>query len=74
MASFWQHSVQLGITVGVTLLLNNFMAALLGTVVPLTLEKLHVDPAVASSAFITTATDILGLFNYSMIAILIFHI
>ena len=73
-ASFWQHSVQLGITVGVTLLLNNFMAALLGTVVPLTLEKLHVDPAVASSAFITTATDILGLFNYSMIAILIFHI
>ena len=73
-ASFWQHSMQLGITVGVTLLLNNFMAALLGTVVPLTLEKLHVDPAVASSAFITTATDILGLFNYSMIAILIFHI
>lgn len=73
-ASFWQHSLQLGITVGVTLLLNNFMAALLGTVVPLTLEKLHVDPAVASSAFITTATDILGLFNYSMIAILIFHI
>ena len=50
------------------------MAALLGTVVPLTLEKLHVAPAVASSAFITTATDILGLFNYSMIAILIFHI
>ena len=73
-ASFWQHSVQLGITVGVTLLLNNFMAALLGTVVPLTLEKLHIDPAVASSAFITTSTDILGLFNYSMIAILIFNI
>ena len=73
-ASFWQHSMALGITVGLTLLLNNFMAALLGTVVPLALERLHVDPAVASSAFITTTTDVLGLFNYSMIAILIFHI
>lgn len=73
-ASFWQHSMALGITVGLTLILNNFMAALLGTVVPLTLERLHVDPAVASSAFITTTTDVLGLFNYSMIAILVFHI
>ena len=73
-ASFWQHSVFLGITVGLTLILNNFMAALLGTVVPLALERLHVDPAVASSAFITTTTDVLGLFNYSMIAILVFHI
>ena len=72
-ASFWQHSMALGITVGLTLILNNFMAALLGTVVPLTLERLHVDPAVASSAFITTTTDVLGLFNYSMIAILVFH-
>lgn len=73
-ASFWQHSVQLGVTVGITLLINNFMAALLGTVVPLTLNRLHVDPAVASSAFITTSLDILGLINYSMIAIMIFHI
>ncbi|MEE0511701.1 MAG: magnesium transporter [Peptococcaceae bacterium] len=73
-ASFWQHSAALGLTVGLTLILNNFMAALLGTVVPLALERLHVDPAVASSAFITTTTDVLGLFNYSMIAILVFHI
>ena len=71
---FWQHSLALGITVGLTILLNNFMAALLGTVVPLALERLHIDPAVASSAFITTTTDILGLFNYSIIAILIFGI
>lgn len=73
-ASFWQQSLQLGMTVGATLLLNNFMAALLGAVVPLTLHRLHVDPAVASSAFITTSIDILGLINYSMIAIMIFHI
>ena len=64
----------LGDSVGLTILLNNFMAALLGTVVPLALERLHIDPAVASSAFITTTTDILGLFNYSIIAILIFGI
>ena len=62
----------LGITVGLTILLNNFMAALLGTVVPLALERFHIDPAVASSAFITTTSDIVGLLNYSMIAIVIF--
>lgn len=73
-ASFWQHSVQLGMTVGTTLIINNIMAALLGTVVPLTLERIHIDPAVASAPFITTTLDVIGLFNYSMIAILIFHI
>ncbi len=73
-SSFWQHSMLLGVTVGATILLNNFMAATLGTVVPLALEKLHIDPAVASSAFITTTSDIVGLINYSMIAILVFHL
>ena len=73
-ASFWQHSFQLGLTVGITLILNNIMAALLGTIVPLALERLHIDPAVASAPFITTTLDVLGLFNYSMIAIMIFHI
>ena len=71
-SSFWQHSFGLGLTVGLTILLNNFMAALLGTVVPLALERFHIDPAVASSAFITTTSDIVGLLNYSVIAIVIF--
>jgi magnesium transporter len=71
-SSFWQHSFALGLTVGSTILLNNFMAALLGTVVPLALERFHIDPAVASSAFITTTSDIVGLLNYSVIAIVIF--
>ncbi|MDO4922518.1 MAG: magnesium transporter [Peptococcaceae bacterium] len=71
-SSFWQHSFALGLTVGLTILLNNFMAALLGTVVPLALERFHIDPAVASSAFITTTSDIVGLLNYSVIAIVIF--
>ena len=71
-SSFWQHSFALGLTVGLTILLNNFMAAFLGTVVPLALERFHIDPAVASSAFITTTSDIVGLLNYSVIAIVIF--
>ena len=71
-SSFWQHSFALGLTVGLTILLNNFMAALLATVVPLALERFHIDPAVASSAFITTTSDIVGLLNYSVIAIVIF--
>ncbi|MDO4281132.1 MAG: magnesium transporter [Peptococcaceae bacterium] len=73
-ASFWQHNIALGFTVGMAMVVNNSMAATLGTLVPLTLARLHIDPAVASTAFITMTMDILGLFNYSMIAILIFHL
>ena len=73
-SSLWQHNMGVGLTVGATILLNNFMAALLGTVVPLTLERLHIDPAVASAAFITTVSDIVGLMNYSLIAIVVFHL
>lgn len=73
-ASFWQHSVLLGVTVGLTIVMNNFMAACLGTIVPIALDKMHIDPAVASSAFITTTSDIVGLINYSTIAILVFHL
>lgn len=73
-SSIWKTSMALGITLGLTILVNNVTAALIGTTVPLLLDRIHIDPAVSSAPLITTATDIMGIFNYSMMAILIFHL
>lgn len=43
---------------------NLVVAGLFGTIVPLTLDRLGVDPAVASWAFITTVTDVIGFLSF----------
>jgi magnesium transporter len=43
------------------------MAAVIGTVVPLALDKSNIDPALATGPFITTSNDLLGLFLYFLI-------
>ena len=54
-------------TVSLALLSVILMAAVLGTIVPLALDKLKIDPALATGPFITTSNDLLGLFLYFMI-------
>ncbi|MBT6234858.1 magnesium transporter [Bacteroidia bacterium] len=54
-------------TVGLALLSVILMAAVIGTVVPLALDRLKIDPALATGPFITTSNDLLGLFLYFMI-------
>ena len=49
---------------------NLVVAGLFGTVVPLTLDRLGVDPAVASSVFMTTATDVIGFLSFLGLAAL----
>ena len=56
----WGGDPRLSIVLGAALMLNFFIAALAGTLVPLTLTKLNVDPAVASGLFVTFLTDLLG--------------
>ncbi len=62
-----QYSIQLSITVSISLLSVIVFAALFGTFVPLTLEKYKIDPALATGPFITTINDILGLYIYFLI-------
>jgi len=62
----------LGLTVSVSLLTVIIVAALLGTFVPLMLDKYKIDPALATGPFITTLNDIIGLFIYFMIGQLIY--
>ena len=64
----WQGSAILGILLGITLICNMFIAATVGTAVPLVLKRLNVDPAVASAPFISTSIDVLGLVIYSVLA------
>jgi magnesium transporter len=56
----WQGSFTLGMVVGAALLLNLINAALAGTLVPLGLRLLRVDPALASGVLVTTFTDVMG--------------
>jgi magnesium transporter len=54
----------LGMVLGAAMIINMFVAATAGTLVPLGLRAANVDPALASSIFITTLTDIFGFFAY----------
>ncbi|MEO0058612.1 MAG: hypothetical protein RLZZ312_259 [Bacteroidota bacterium] len=61
-------SIQIGITVCVSLVSVIIIASLIGTFVPLLLEKYGIDPALATGPFITTSNDICGILIYFSIA------
>ncbi|WP_428311712.1 magnesium transporter [Hydrocarboniphaga sp.] len=61
-AYFWFHSFMLSVVVGLAMLANQAIAALVGVFVPVTLKKLGVDPALAGSVVLTTFTDVCGFF------------
>jgi magnesium transporter len=54
----------LGGVIAAAMVINNMVAGLAGILVPVTLEKLNVDPAVSSAVFVTTMTDVMGFFSF----------
>jgi magnesium transporter len=56
----WKGSLVLGIVAGAAMLLNQIVGALAGVAVPFGLRRCGVDPALASSIFVTTITDVIG--------------
>lgn len=64
------YGLNLCLTVSISLIAVIVFAALFGTFVPLTLDKLKIDPALATGPFITTANDIIGLIIYFGIGVL----
>ncbi len=58
------YGIEISITVSLSLLVVIVFAALFGTIIPLTLQKYNIDPALATGPFITTINDVLGLFIY----------
>jgi magnesium transporter len=63
-AWLWQRNVVLGLVIGIAMIGNLFVAALAGVLVPMVLKLLRVDPALASSIFVTTFTDVMGFFLF----------
>jgi len=68
----WFKVPGLGIVIGLAMMCNLVAAALGGILIPLGLNRLRVDPAVASSPFVTTVTDVVGFFAFLTIATLWF--
>jgi magnesium transporter len=58
------HDWMLGLILGMAMVINMFVAGTAGTLIPLGLRALKVDPALASSVFITTLTDVFGFFSF----------
>jgi magnesium transporter len=63
-ATFWFHDVQLGVVIAAAMVINLVAAALGGILLPLALDRMGADPAIASSAFVTTVTDCTGYFSF----------
>jgi magnesium transporter len=59
-----QGTPWLGLILGMAMILNMFVAATAGTLIPLALRALKIDPALASSVFITTLTDVFGFLSF----------
>ena len=64
----WFGSPMLGVVIAVAMVINMVVAGFAGTVIPVVLERMGVDPALASGAFVTTVTDIVGFFAFLGIA------
>ncbi len=61
---WWKGSMMLGLVAGAAMLLNQLAAAAAGVMIPLGLKTLRLDPALASSIFLTTVTDVAGFFFF----------
>jgi len=69
-AYFWFGSDQLGLVIGVAMIVNLVAAALAGILIPLGFNQLGLDPAIASGVFVTTVTDVVGFFAFLGLAAL----
>ncbi len=60
----WFDSTLLGVVIGSALIVNMIIAGFAGTVVPVLLDRMGIDPALASGTFVTTTTDVMGFFIF----------
>src|SRR5712664_2147215 len=68
----WFKIPALGVVIGLAMLCNLVAGALGGILIPMVLERVRADPAVASGTFVTTITDVVGFFSFLGIATLWF--
>jgi len=67
----WKGNLLLSLILGVALIFNMLVAAVVGTLIPIALKAFRIDPAIASSVIITTFTDVCGFFSFLGLATLL---
>ena len=68
----WFKQEELSLIIAASMVLNMIVAGLFGILIPVTLKKLNIDPALASSVFVTTVTDVIGFLSFLGIGSLVF--
>jgi magnesium transporter len=63
-AGFWFQSPEIGCIIAAAMIVNMFVAALAGILIPLVLDRFGADPAVSSAVFVTAVTDVVGFFAF----------
>ena len=60
----WFQDSQLSLIISISMILTMIIAGLFGILIPVTLKRLNIDPAIASSVFVTTITDVIGFVSF----------
>ena len=60
----WFNDIQLSLIISISMVLNMIVAGLFGILVPISLKRFNIDPAIASSVFVTTITDVIGFVSF----------
>ena len=69
-AWIWFAQPMLGVVIGLAMIINMLAAGLAGILIPIGLDRLGADPALASGAFVTTVTDVVGFLAFLGLAAL----
>jgi len=69
---YWFNDAWLSAILAMALVVNMFVAALFGLIIPMTLNRLKIDPALAGSVILTTVTDVVGFFVFLGAASIVF--
>ena len=70
-ASLWFDRGMLGVVIALSMIINLLSAGFFGSMVPLLLKRMDVDPAIGSTVILTTVTDIVGFFSFLGLATII---
>lgn len=72
-AAYWFNEALLGYLIGFAILLNLLVAVISGTLMPMILKKLKIDPAIAGGVIVTTITDVFGFCSFLGLASLFYR-
>ena len=71
-ASVWFGDSTLGLIIGLALIINLVTAGFAGALLPITMQRMHIDPALAGGVVLTTVTDVVGFLSFLGLATLFY--